>query len=119
VQNPSFFNTISRRGDDKEFQGRMEVDALEDLMTFEHKKLEKIGRYILKLKNLDSNIQSLEVESIVPDAGEPQILTFLEEQYDEPDKAMLEEAQDVCLKIFDKMEATALNAVRNMKKIPS
>lgn len=31
----------------------------------------------------------------------------------------MEEAQDVCLKILDKMEATALTTVKSIKKIPS
>lgn len=42
---------LKRFNDDKEIQGRYEGDALEDILIYDTKKIDKVGKYLLKMRN--------------------------------------------------------------------
>jgi hypothetical protein len=56
-------------------QGRYEAEALEDLMNYESKRLEKAGRYMLRVKKTDA----FTFRICNPEAGNPSLIQLLEE----------------------------------------
>jgi hypothetical protein len=52
-------------------QGKYETDALEDFMTYESKKFDKVGKFTLKMRNLKTNIPHIEIQVSNPECGEP------------------------------------------------
>eukprot|EP00347_Sterkiella_histriomuscorum_P011640 403371678 len=108
--------------DEKELQGKYECEALDDLMAYESKKFEKAGRFTLRMRNLKSNTQNLEIHVSNPECGEPQLLLIIDDDeiYEYLDKDQinetLEEAREVCVKMFEKIENTALEQIKRDKK---
>jgi hypothetical protein len=51
---------------ERECQGCYETDALDDLLAYESKKFDKVGRHILKIKNLETEVYILNPEAGIP-----------------------------------------------------
>lgn len=63
-------------------QGKYESEALDDIMTFDSKKIEKCSRYMLRMRNLQT---PGEVAIINPECGAPMIIQMLDDlvKYDD------------------------------------
>ena len=101
------FGVPKKFNEDKEVQGRYETDALEDLLVYESKKFDKLGKYLLKMKNDPSH----EFLIINPECGAPSFVWVLDDNIEDC-SVKLTEAIDISLKMFDKIETTALDSFK-------
>ena len=56
-------------------QGKYELEALEDLMTYESKRFDKAGKYTLMMRKT----QNLQIQICNPECGEPHFIQLLDE----------------------------------------
>jgi hypothetical protein len=61
-------NQVRSMASEKELQGKYEQEALDELMTFDSKKIDKCGRYMIRMRNLQA---SGDMYIVNPEGGDP------------------------------------------------